>query len=123
MPVEKRTKSSLPPKKKRKSNNHDVPSLEQSISTALDEGTSLNAYADLNNLISAEQDPKLTHAVIYALYRSTVLIISKGQLVGGKEESEEAKIVRLWIIARMGEYVENLVGLLKDEEKSLRVCP
>ena len=121
MPVEKRTKSSLPPKKKRKSNNHDVASLEQSISTALDEGTSLDAYADLNNLISTEQDPKLTHAVIYALYRSTVLIISKGRLVGGKEESEEAKIVRLWIISRMGEYVENLVGLLKDEEKSLRV--
>jgi U3 small nucleolar RNA-associated protein 19 len=125
MPSEKPAKSSLPPKKKRKSdtyNKNDIPALEKSVSSALDEGTSLNAYADLNSLIALEKDPTVTHAVIFALYRVSVLIISKGRLSGGKDETEEAKTVRMWIISRMGEYVENLVGLLKDEEKSLRVC-
>jgi U3 small nucleolar RNA-associated protein 19 len=117
--------SSLPPQKKRKTvpstSGVAVDDLEQKLTTAISEGTSLNPLAELINFASTATDPVMTHKAIYALYRVSVLVIAANKLNGGKEESDEARTVRAWISTRLSEFVDFLCGLLKDSEKALRV--
>jgi U3 small nucleolar RNA-associated protein 19 len=113
-----------PPGKKRKTTKSSgllqtVQNLETQLIEAATTNSSLNSLADLVGLLGNIQDPHNVSKVIYALYRVFVVIITTGKLTvsGG----EDAKIVRTWIWDRLNSYIEFLVGLLKDEEKFLRV--
>ncbi|EAU89096.1 ribosome biogenesis protein Noc4 [Coprinopsis cinerea okayama7 len=118
---------SLPPTKKRKldpsssstSTVSQIKSLEESLAEAIKSQTSLNALADLIQLVLSSSDAQDVSKGIYALYRTFVIIVSTGKLglVGG---DEAAKKVKAWLWERLNEYTDYLVGLLKDEEKHLR---
>ncbi|KAF9269188.1 CBF-domain-containing protein [Marasmius fiardii PR-910] len=118
--------SSLPPpsKKRKLTSEHSqsIQKLEQQISDAISKSGSLNPVADLLDLtttsastFTAEECSKS----IYALYRSFVMIIRKGKLVAANDENE--KIVKMWLWDQMNGFVDVLTGLLKDEEKGLRI--
>ncbi|KAG8882090.1 hypothetical protein FRB98_003927 [Tulasnella sp. 332] len=117
-------KSSLPaPRKRQKtsSTTEDIQTLERTILTAIQDGSSLNPLTDLMGLISSSPDPKTTHSVIYAVYRISVALAQAGRLTPERDESEEAKIVRQWLEARVTTFSELLAGLLKDDERALRI--
>ncbi|TFK19927.1 CBF-domain-containing protein [Coprinopsis marcescibilis] len=125
---------SLPPATKRRKVEHSHPSasassskntleqikkLEEDISKALKNETSLNALADLVHIVLQSKDAGETSKGIYALYRTFVSLVGAGKLalVGG---DEAAKKVRAWLWERLNAYADYLVRLMKDEEKILR---
>ncbi|KAK0199243.1 CBF/Mak21 family-domain-containing protein [Desarmillaria ectypa] len=113
-----------PPSKKRKLSNdskvlQSIQDTEQQLTRAVSNNGSLNPLADLLDLACSRKDSQEVSKGIYALYRVFVLVISNGKLSAASDES--AKIVKAWLWDRLNEYVDFLVGLLKDEEKSLRV--
>ncbi|KAG9094562.1 hypothetical protein FS749_012228, partial [Ceratobasidium sp. UAMH 11750] len=122
MPV----RSSLPPLKKRKlSSSLDatvkkIESLEASLQKSLVDGTSLNALVDLFELAGSTADPAVLHKALYALYRSVVSIAASPKLDLSKCRTEESKLVRTWLLDRVGEYTDLLCGLMADDEKALR---
>lgn len=119
---EKKSKSSLPPKKRQKvSKDGDIRALETSISNAIRDGTSLNPFADLVDLACASSDPKTVHSAIYATYRVTVQIAQSGKLNGRRGASEETELIRKWLEAKVNDFTDLLAGLIGDEEKALRV--
>ncbi|KAG8985207.1 hypothetical protein FRB93_006050 [Tulasnella sp. JGI-2019a] len=120
---DKRLKTSLPTSRKRQktsSSNEYVKSLEQSLLVAVQAGSSLNPLSDLIALISSSSDPQITHSVIYAVYRIVVALSQAGKLGQERNGTEEAKIVRQWLDARVASFSKLLAGLLKDDEKALR---
>ena len=121
MPVPVR--SLPPPAKKRKINPSEAAQktqkLEEQISDAVSNNTSLNPLADLVELACSATQAKDVSKAIYALYRSLVTIIHKGKFVVAGDE--HAKIVKAWLWEQLNTYVELLAGLLQDDEKSLRV--
>ncbi|KAG8745367.1 hypothetical protein FRC10_008226 [Ceratobasidium sp. 414] len=118
--------SSLPPLKKRKlSSSSDatvkkIESLESSLQKSLVDGTSLNALVDLLELASSTTDPAALHKALYALYRSVVSIAASPKLDLSKCRTEESKLVRTWLLDRVGEYTDLLCGLMADKERALR---
>lgn len=113
---------SLPPTKRRKvdkSNGNLTKQLEADLADAISENGSLNSLADLVALTKRCESAEDTSKAIYALYRVSVLLATGGRLFGDAEESQ--KLVRAWIWEQLNTYVDILTGLLKDEEKSLRV--
>jgi len=117
---------SLPsPTKKRKLQDdsgfaRSVEQLEDQLTLAVAQNSSLNPLADLLDLTLTASDPQHTSKAIYALYRVFVVIVTNGNLLGrGKDEA--TKVVKSWIWERLNEYVDFLGSLLKDEEKFLRV--
>ncbi|KAG9045276.1 hypothetical protein FS837_006580 [Tulasnella sp. UAMH 9824] len=121
--LEKKSKSSLPPKKRYKvSKNEDIRALETAVSNAIRDGTSLNPFADLVDLASASSDPKTVHSAIYATYRVTVQIAQSGKLNGRRGATEETELIRKWLEARVNEFTDLLAGLMGDEEKALRIA-
>lgn len=120
---EKKFKSSLPPKKRSKvSPNENAKTLESAVSNAIRDGTSLNPFADLVDLVIDNSNPKAIHSAIYATYRATVMIAQSGKLNGRRGVSEETELIRKWLEARVNDFTDLLAGLMKDEEKALRVC-
>lgn len=118
--------SSLPPSKKRKVSQSDgkatrIQQLEEGLSAAVNNHTSLNAVVDLLHIAQGAKDPQLCSKSIYALYRVFVSIITSGGLASKGDES--AKVVRAWIWEKLSAYTDLLVGLMSDEEKALRVSP
>lgn len=118
--------SSLPPSKKRKVSQSDgkatrIQQLEEGLSAAVNNHTSLNAVVDLLHIAQGAKDPQLCSKSIYALYRVFVSIINSGGLASKGDES--AKVVRAWIWEKLSAYTDLLVGLMSDEEKALRVSP
>ncbi|KAG7090557.1 hypothetical protein E1B28_009665 [Marasmius oreades] len=116
--------SSLPsPAKKRKTtnsqNSQSIQKLEQQITDAINNNSSLNPLVDLLDLTTTTFTAEECSKSVYALYRSFVMIIRKGKFVVANEENE--KIVKTWLWEQMNGYVDVLTGLLKDEEKGLRV--
>ena len=114
-----------PPSKKRKVKDHagvrtSIKRLEDELTRAISTNASLNPLADLLDLTVRQHDAQSTSKAIYALYRLFVLLITKNKLNSNGDEG--AKIVKAWIWERFNTYVEFLGGLLKDEEKTLRVC-
>lgn len=103
------------------STNEHVQSLERVVLAAIQEGSSLNLLSDLMALISSSPDPQTTHSLIYAVYRIMVALAQAGKLTPERDEREEARIVRQWLDARVATFSELLAGLLKDDEKALRV--
>ncbi|KAH7889576.1 CBF/Mak21 family-domain-containing protein [Phlebopus sp. FC_14] len=113
--------SSLPPPSKRRKTTSDsfsLKNLESQITAAVADNTSLNPLSDLLKLTQQTSEAKELSKIIYSLYRVFVVIISNGKLVPGGGDA--AKVVRRWIWERLDTYVELLVGLLQDEESSLR---
>ncbi|KAK0223868.1 CBF/Mak21 family-domain-containing protein [Armillaria fumosa] len=113
-----------PPSKKRKLNNDSkalqtIQETEQQLTRAVANNGSLNPLADLLHLTCSRKDSQEVSKGIYALYRIFVLVISNGKLSVAGDES--AKTVKAWLWDRLNKYVDFLAGLLKDEEKSLRV--
>lgn len=116
---------SLPPPSKRRklqqdsTFTHSVVQLEAELTSAASKNASLNPLADLLDLALNSKSPQDTSKAIYALYRLFVLIITNDKLGLGGDEA--AKIVKAWLWERLNTYVDYLGGLLKDEEKTLRV--
>lgn len=116
---------SLPPAAKKRKVEQESPfvqkvqQLEDELKNAASSNSSLNPLADLVDLACTAQDPQHTSKAIYALYRTFVIIITKGMLVVASDEN--AKVVKAWLWDRLNTYVDFLTGLLKDEEKTLRV--
>ncbi|KAG8947482.1 hypothetical protein FRC04_010663 [Tulasnella sp. 424] len=96
--------------------------LESAVSNAIRDGTSLNPFADLVDLATASSDPKAIHSAIYATYRATVTIAQSGKLDGRRGVSEETELIRKWLEARVNDFTDLLAGLMKDEEKALRIA-
>lgn len=116
---------SLPPTKKRKIDHTDtkftqnLKSIESGLIESLNTNSSLNSLADLLAILHSTKDAQQTSKSIYALYRVFVIIITKGKLGLGGDDA--AKLVKTWLLAQLNTYVDFLTGLLKDEEKTLRV--
>lgn len=113
-----------PPSKKRKIQKESefvksTQRLEEQLTSAAAANTSLNPLADLLDLAFTAGDAQDTSKAIYALYRVFVVIITGGKLGAGGDEA--AKVVKAWLWDRLNSYVDFLCGLLKDEEKLLRV--
>ena len=96
-----------------------IKELEDNITASISSSASLNPLADLISLTRSLHDPQSVLKAIYACYRVFVLLIAKGCLENSTSEQE--KLVRVWILERLDEYVRFLTGLLKDEESLLRV--
>jgi U3 small nucleolar RNA-associated protein 19 len=96
-----------------------IKELEDNITASISSNASLNRLADLISLTASLHNPQSVLKAIYACYRVFVLLISKGCLESSTSEQE--KLVRVWILERLDEYVRFLTGLLKDEESLLRV--
>ncbi|CAE6469673.1 unnamed protein product [Rhizoctonia solani] len=119
--------SSLPAQKKRKlasadSKLKEIETIEATINKSLAEGGSLNCLADLLDLARSSPDAAILHKVLYALYRSCVSIVASPKINLSKCLTEESKLVRTWLLERVGEYTDILCGLMADEEKALRTA-
>lgn len=90
---------------------------------------SLNPLADLLHLTTTSPDPSVVHKGVYALGRVFARLIESGRIVekregGGavaNEGGEKEAKVREWARARLAEFVAFAGGLMKDQEKDLRV--
>ncbi|KAJ7718108.1 CBF/Mak21 family-domain-containing protein [Mycena maculata] len=115
----------LPPPSKRRKIQKDsefvksTQNLEEQLTSAAAANTSLNPLADLLDLALTATDAQDTSKAIYSLYRVFVIIISGGKLGPGGDEA--AKVVKTWLWDRLNSYVDFLCGLLKDEERLLRI--
>ncbi|KAJ7366593.1 CBF/Mak21 family-domain-containing protein [Mycena albidolilacea] len=120
-----RPASSLPPPSKKRKVQKDsefgqsIQRLEEQLTAAAASNSSLNPLADLLELAFTAGDAQDTSKAIYSLYRIFVILISGGKLGTGGDEA--AKVVKAWIWDRLNSYVDFLCGLLKDEEKLLRI--
>ncbi|KAG6917036.1 hypothetical protein DXG01_004162, partial [Tephrocybe rancida] len=113
-----------PPNKKRKvqedsKTSKSIQKLETELSHAVSTNSSLNPLADLLDLALATEHASETSKAIYALYRIFVLILSADKMGLGGDEA--AKVVKTWLWDRLNVYVDFLGGLLKDQEKTLRI--
>ncbi|KAJ7244754.1 CBF/Mak21 family-domain-containing protein [Mycena haematopus] len=113
-----------PPSKKRKIRKESefaksIQRLETQLTAAAANHSSLNSLADLSELAFNAADAQDTSKVIYSLYRVFVILISGGKLGPGGDGA--TKVVKAWIWDRLNSYVDFLCGLLKDEEKLLRI--
>lgn len=95
--------------------------LENLLTDAVSEGTSLNPLVDLLDVAKNAEDPYLLFKCIYTLYRVFASILDAGMLVPTSDA--DAKVVRTWISEKLNVFTDMLVGLMSDEEKSLRVSP
>ena len=114
--------SSLPPPTKRqktKGSETVTKVLELQITAALADNGSLNPLSDLLDIAQNASDARDMFKAIYSLYRVFVVIISNNKLAPGGGDA--AKVVRQWLWERLDAYVNLLVGLLQDEEATLRV--
>ncbi|KAF8637279.1 hypothetical protein AX17_002932 [Amanita inopinata Kibby_2008] len=96
-----------------------VKRLEEEITYAISANTSLNSLADLVELARSAQEPQNTSKAIYAVYRVFVLLISNHKLSLSGDDA--AKTVKAWLWEQLNSYVDFLGGLLKDDEKTLRI--
>ena len=114
--------SSLPPPTKRqktRGNETITKYLELQIIAAVADNASLNPLSDLLDMAQNASDARYMSKAIYGLYRAFVVIVSSNKLASGGGDA--AKIVRKWIWERLDAYVNLLLGLLQDEEATLRV--
>ena len=114
--------SSLPPPKKRqktKGNETVIKDLELQITAAVVNNASLNPLSDLLDIAQNVSDAKDMSKAVYSLYRMFTVIVSSNKLAPGGGDA--AKIVRKWVWERLDAYVNLLLGLLQDEEPTLRV--
>lgn len=115
--------TTMPPLKKRKLVPilEKIHSLEADIGSSLAQGGSLNGLADLLDLARSASDPAILHKALYALYRACVSIAASPKLNLSKCPTEETRLVRTWLLERLGEYTDLLCDLMADEDRALRV--
>lgn len=114
--------SSLPPPKKRqktKGSRTVTKDLELHIAAAVANNASLNPLSDLLDIAQNVSDAGDMSKAVYSLYRVFIVIVSSGKLAPGGGDA--AKVVRKWVWERLDAYVSLLLGLLQDEEATLRV--
>lgn len=127
-PSRKQTMNSLGQRtKKRKFSRltnqlQSVQNLEGQLTAAVNAKSSLNALVDLLDIAGAAEDAVLCSKAIFASYRVFVLIINSGMLSVSHGGDSETKTVRMWIQEKLNSYVDLLLGLLQDNESTLRVC-
>ncbi|KAH9067840.1 ribosome biogenesis protein Noc4 [Lactarius vividus] len=95
-----------------------IKELEDNLTASISSSASLNPLADLISLTVSLHNPQSVLKAVYACYRLFVLLISKGCLENSTSEQE--KLVRVWVLERLDEYVQFLTGLFQDEEPLLR---
>lgn len=110
-----------PPAKRQKTKNNEtaIKDLELQITAAVASNTSLNPLSDLLDIAQNASDARDTSKAVYSLYRVFVVIISSNKLAPGGGVA--AKVVRKWVWERLDAYVNLLLGLMQDEEPTLRV--
>ncbi|KAI0073253.1 CBF-domain-containing protein [Panus rudis PR-1116 ss-1] len=96
-----------------------IQQLESQLTAAVSSKASLNPLADLLDIAQEAADVFTLTKAIYALYRVFVVIITNGLLLS-TPGSEETKAVRAWIHDRLHDFTQLLVGLMKDEDSTLR---
>lgn len=113
----------LPNKKRKLQKDREVAQtiqrLEEELTKAAKDNGSLNPLADLLEVALTSKTPQDTSKAMYAVYRVLVTIIANDKL--SLDGDDAAKVVKSWIWERLNSYVDFLGGLLKDEEKTLRV--
>lgn len=113
----------LPPTKRRKfasSVSNIIRNFEQTVANAVAKNESLNPLADLVHLaLHDAESVEECSKVIYALYRSFVLIFTNNEVLDGSDEN--SRTVKTWIWSQLNLYTDFLASLLQDEEKLLRV--
>lgn len=133
-PRDKATSNSempLRPSKRRKVDDDATDSvkkivkLEEDLKRAIEDGSSLNALADL--LAEAKKSVDQPHAerlhkAIYALYRVFSLLISDERFhSSSRRTSEEDLIVRKWLMQRLDQYLNFLSTLFVHPEPLISV--
>lgn len=87
--------------------------------------SSLNPLADLIHVLTSSSEPEFVFKALFATGRVLNHLIESGRLdaaaVGGGIKDEKEKVVVAWLKARLDEFRAFCGGLLKDEEKDLRV--
>lgn len=97
-----------------------IQSLESSLSGP--SPSSLNPLADLLLVLTSSVEPEVTFKALYAAGRVLASLHESGRFsLGGQDEKE--KVVVSWLRGRLDEFVAFCGGLLKDQEKDLRVRP
>jgi U3 small nucleolar RNA-associated protein 19 len=91
------------------------------LEAQLTNGDSLNPLVELLDLTFGRESPSDTSKAIYSVYRVFVLILTSGKWRFVGDIDEPGIIVRSWIWERLNDYTQFLTGLLRDEERSLRV--
>lgn len=121
--------SSLPSAKRRKIKRTDASDelesviiLEKQIQQALVDNASLNALLDLLHIALSSKSSEIILKAVFALYRIFTQVIAKGLLQPDSDGDLDAASVRTWLLSRLDSFTTLLCGLLKDEEKTLRVC-
>src|SRR5580765_2555735 len=101
---------SLPPHSKRRkiqrNSTENVKQLEDEITSAISNNSSLNPLANLLALLFDLEDPHETSKAIYALYRVFVSIIVSGKLSPGGEDT--VKVVNVWLWEKLMSFVDFL---------------
>ncbi|KAI0300596.1 CBF/Mak21 family-domain-containing protein [Multifurca ochricompacta] len=95
-----------------------IKDLEDELTESISSNASLNPLADLTSLATSLDEPQIVLKAIYACYRVFTTLISNGSLE--TSTNEQAKVVQIWILGRLDEYIRFLCGLIKDEEPLLR---
>ncbi|KAH9919606.1 CBF-domain-containing protein [Fomitopsis serialis] len=99
----------------------EIKRLETQLITAISDNGSLNKLANLVQLALNASDANHVLKAIYALYRTFVMLVTKGMMNSkGDKETEETQAVRAWLSEHMNQYVEFLGELLQDEDAVLR---
>lgn len=112
----------MPPKKRQRTEaDSSVQKLEEALTEAIQSSSSLNGLADLVLLATSSHSAKITHDAMFASYRIFVQLVSNGKLSMKRSDKEELETVRLWLVGRLGEFVDALCGFLKDLESGIRV--
>ena len=97
-----------------------IQKIEKDLVAAVASKSSLNPLADLLEITQDEDNVQVLTKAIYALYRVFVVVITSG-LLSSANGDENSKAVRTWLQERLHEYVDLLIGFLKDEDATLRV--
>ncbi|KAI0091728.1 ribosome biogenesis protein Noc4 [Irpex rosettiformis] len=96
-----------------------ITTLEARLIDAVTSKSSLNPLADLLDVAYNTLEAQALSKTIWALYRVFVVVISNDLLLN-IVGSEESKVVRIWLQEKLNSYVKLLVGLMKDDDGTLK---
>jgi U3 small nucleolar RNA-associated protein 19 len=99
-----------------------IADIEEKLKNAIDQRGSLNALTDLvaelkNNLDHAQK----LHKALYALYRTFSLLIYAEYFHSSAKASDEALVVRKWVLQKFDQYLEICVALMDRHEQPIHV--
>ena len=95
--------------------------LEEDLTTAIQDGSSLNALAALLTAAKRSIDhPQRLHKALYALYRVFSLLIAE-QRFHSARPSEQEMVVRKWLLQRLDQFLDFLPTLFESSEPLISV--